>query len=193
VHHASRSSVWSDPANGERAAGSQAVEPESIYCRALARSLRTGGDVIELPRRPTTNQARPLVLLCDVSGSMERYSRMLLHFAHALTTAATRRGISVLDRTDADHHAIARSTNQRSGERVSRPSPIWSGGTRIGAAIRQFHQHGPAARCADTRGAPHFRRVDRAIPRCSARRSRGCSAVVHRLIWLNPLIGNRGL
>ena len=53
--------------------------------RALARSLRTGGDVIELPRRTRRIRPRPLVLLCDVSGSMERYSRMLLHFAHALT------------------------------------------------------------------------------------------------------------
>src|SRR5206468_1699556 len=53
--------------------------------RAVAGSLRTGGDVVRLPRRRRRLRPRPLVLLCDVSGSMERYSRMLLRFAHAVT------------------------------------------------------------------------------------------------------------
>ena len=53
--------------------------------RAIAESLRSGGDVVKLPRRTRRVRPRPLVLLCDVSGSMERYSRMLLHFAHAVT------------------------------------------------------------------------------------------------------------
>ena len=55
--------------------------------RALSRSLRTGGEITELPRRRRRSRPRPIVLLCDVSGSMERYSRMLLHFAHALARA----------------------------------------------------------------------------------------------------------
>ena len=53
--------------------------------RAIAESLRTGGDVVKLGRRARRVRPRALVLLCDVSGSMERYSRMLLHFAHAVT------------------------------------------------------------------------------------------------------------
>jgi uncharacterized protein with von Willebrand factor type A (vWA) domain len=53
--------------------------------RAIAESLRSGGDVVKLPRRRRRVRPRPLVLLCDVSGSMERYSRMLLHFAHAVS------------------------------------------------------------------------------------------------------------
>ena len=52
--------------------------------RALMRSLRSGGEVVVLPTRRRRTKPRPLVLLCDVSGSMERYSRMLLHFAHGL-------------------------------------------------------------------------------------------------------------
>jgi uncharacterized protein with von Willebrand factor type A (vWA) domain len=52
--------------------------------RAVAASRRTGGDVATLPRRRRRLTPRPLVVLCDVSGSMERYSRMLLLFAHAL-------------------------------------------------------------------------------------------------------------
>src|SRR4029079_4683972 len=52
--------------------------------RAIAGSVRSGGDVVKLPRRARRVRPRPLVLLCDVSGSMEPYSRMLLHFAHAV-------------------------------------------------------------------------------------------------------------
>ena len=64
---------------GARAAGRASI------CGGRSRSsVRTGGDVFELPRRRRRTRPRPVVLLCDVSGSMERYSRMLLHFAHAL-------------------------------------------------------------------------------------------------------------
>jgi uncharacterized protein with von Willebrand factor type A (vWA) domain len=162
--------------------------------RALARSLRTGGDVIELPRRARRVRPRPIVLLCDVSGSMERYSRMLLHFAHALTRRQ-RRVEAFLFSTE-----LTRITMQlrarRIGEAVSavtRAVPDWSGGTRIGAAIRQFHQQwmrralrgGPVVLLISDgwdRGDPEVLRAQ------MARLQRSC----HRLIWLNPLIGTFG-
>jgi uncharacterized protein with von Willebrand factor type A (vWA) domain len=162
--------------------------------RALARSLRTGGDVIELPRRRRRLRPRPIVLLCDVSGSMERYSRMLLHFAHALTRRQ-RRVEAFLFSTE-----LTRITMQlrarRIGEAVSavtRAVPDWSGGTRIGAAVRQFHQQwmrralrgGPVVLLISDgwdRGDPEVLRTQ------IARLQRSC----HRLIWLNPLIGTVG-
>ena len=162
--------------------------------RALARSLRTGGDVIVLPRRTRRIRPRPIVLLCDVSGSMERYSRMLLHFAHALTRRQ-RRVEAFLFSTE-----LTRITMQlrarRIGEAVSavtRAVPDWSGGTRIGAAIRQFHQQwmrralrgGPVVLLISDgwdRGDPDVLRAQ------VARLQRSC----HRLIWLNPLIGTIG-
>jgi uncharacterized protein with von Willebrand factor type A (vWA) domain len=162
--------------------------------RALARSLRTGGDVIELPRRTRRIRPRPLVLLCDVSGSMERYSRMLLHFAHALTRRQ-RRVEAFLFSTE-----LTRITMQlrarRIGEAVSavaRAVPDWSGGTRIGVAIRQFHQQwtrralrgGPVVLLISDgwdRGDPEMLRAQ------IARLQRSC----HRLIWLNPLLGTAG-
>src|SRR5262249_11580158 len=52
--------------------------------QAIADSRRTGGDLVTLRRRVRRVRTRPLVLVCDISGSMERYSRMLLHFAHAI-------------------------------------------------------------------------------------------------------------
>jgi uncharacterized protein with von Willebrand factor type A (vWA) domain len=162
--------------------------------RALARSLRTGGDVIELPRRTRRVRPRPIVLLCDVSGSMERYSRMLLHFAHSLTRRQ-RRVEAFLFSTE-----LTRITMQlrarRIGDAVSavtRTVPDWSGGTRIGAAIRQFHQQwmrralrgGPVVLLISDgwdRGDPEVLRAQ------VARLQRSC----HRLIWLNPLIGTLG-
>jgi len=158
--------------------------------RALARSVRTGGDVIALPRRRRRRRPRTVVLLCDVSGSMERYSRMLLHFAHALgrrhrveaflfSTRLTRVTAELRAR-DLDHAVTA----------VSLAVPDWSGGTRIGEALREFHQRwrrralhgGPVVLLISDgwdRGDPEVLRDQ------VARLQRSC----HRLVWLNPLIG----
>ena len=159
--------------------------------RAIAGSLRTGGDIVKLPRRARRVRPRRLVLLCDVSGSMERYSRMLLHFAHAITwrhhrveaflfsTQLTRVTRELrLARPDDAIAAVARSV------------PDWSGGTRIGEAVKQFHvrwgrrvlNRGPVVLLISDgwdRGDP--RQLGDEI----ARLQRSC----HRLVWLNPLIG----
>jgi uncharacterized protein len=162
--------------------------------RALARSLRTGGDVLTLPRRTRRVRPRPIVLLCDVSGSMERYSRMLLHFAHALTRRQ-RRVEAFLFSTELTRITMqlrARRITEAVGA-VARAVPDWSGGTRIGAAIRQFHQQwtrralrgGPVVLLISDgwdRGDPEMLREQ------IARLQRSC----HRLIWLNPLIGTVG-
>ena len=159
--------------------------------RALARSLGTGGEIVELPRRQRRLKPRPIVLICDVSGSMERYSRTLLHFAHAMTRKARRVEAFLFatrltritmelrtPRADAAIAAAARSVRD------------WSGGTRIGAALRAFHQRwsrraltgGPVVLVISDgwdRGEPQVLRDE------VARLQRSC----HRLIWLNPLIG----
>ena len=146
---------------------------------------------MRLPRRVRRIRSRPLVLLCDVSGSMEQYSRMLLHFAYALmsrhhrveaflfSTRLTR--ITTQLRQHSPEHAIAA---------VSRSVQDWSGGTRIGEAIKEFH--GRWARRALNGGAvvllisDGWDRGDPAELRDQiARLQRRC----HRLIWLNPLIG----
>jgi len=159
--------------------------------RAIGDSLRTGGEVVNLPRRRRRIHPRPLVLLCDVSGSMERYSRMLLLFAHALTLR---------------HHRVeaflfsTRLTRITRQLRVRRPDqafaavaesvPDWSGGTRIGGAVKEFHKRwgrralngGPVVLLISDgwdRGDPEELRTQ------IARLQRRC----HRLIWLNPLIG----
>jgi uncharacterized protein with von Willebrand factor type A (vWA) domain len=158
---------------------------------ALARSLRTGGDTVVLPRRRRRLRPRAIVLLCDVSGSMEPYSRMLLHFAHAMSRRHGRVEAFVFST------AVTRITPELRLSRLdeaaaaaARIVPDWSGGTRIGDSLRQFHQRW-------TRRVLHRAPVvllvsdgwDRGEPAILrdqvARLQRSC----HRLIWLNPLIG----
>ncbi len=159
--------------------------------RSIADSVRTGGDVVELRRRTPRVRRRALVLLCDVSGSMERYSRMLLHFAHAVTKRR-HRVEAFLFATQ-----LTRITRQLRASRadvalaaVSQSVPDWSGGTRIGGAVREFHQRwsrrvlsgGPVVLLISDgwdRGDPGELRDQ------IARLQRSC----HRLVWLNPLIG----
>ena len=159
--------------------------------RALTRSLRSGGEVVVLPTRRRRTKPRPLVLLCDVSGSMERYSRMLLHFAHGLAHRHGRLEVFLFAT------GLTRVTRQirfrrlqQAVDAVSEVVPDWSGGTRIGPALRQFHQRwarrvlhqAPVVLLISDgwdRGDPNVLREQ------VARLQRSC----HRLIWLNPLIG----
>jgi uncharacterized protein with von Willebrand factor type A (vWA) domain len=159
--------------------------------RALARSLRTGGDIFTLPTRRRKTRPRPLVLLCDISGSMERYSRMLLHFAHALGQQHRRvEAFLFSTRLTRITTELRRRRLDEAVTAVSRSVTDWSGGTRTGDALRELHQRwtrrvlhgGPVVLLVSDgwdRGDPRLLRDQ------VARLQRSC----HRLIWLNPLIG----
>ena len=159
--------------------------------RALAGSVRTGGMIVRLPREKRRLRRRPIVLLCDVSGSMERYSRMLLHFAHALGTRHVRVEAFVFSTTLTRITTELRTRGLDAAvSGAARIVPDWSGGTRIGEALKTLHQrwmrrvlhHGPVVLLISDgwdRGDPEVLRQQ------VARLQRSC----HRLIWLNPLIG----
>jgi hypothetical protein len=159
--------------------------------RAIAASLRTGGDVVMLPRRMRRMRPRPLVLLCDVSGSMERYSRMLLHFAHAVTRRHQRveTFLFATSLTRVTRELRASGADEALAA-VSRSITDWSGGTRIGGAVKEFHQRwgrrvlpGGAVVLLISDG---WDRGDPSELRAQiARLQRSC----HRLVWLSPLIG----
>jgi uncharacterized protein with von Willebrand factor type A (vWA) domain len=159
--------------------------------RAVAASRRTGGDVAVLPLRKRRTRPRPLVVLCDVSGSMERYSRMLLLFAHALTTSRT--GVEAfLFSTELTRvtHQMRRRRPDAALAALSRAVPDWSGGTRIGAALRAFNQRW--ARQV-LNGGPVVVLIsdgwDRGDPAQLAREISRLQRSCHRLVWLNPLLG----
>ena len=74
--------------------------------RVLRHNLRYGGEPLNLPRRQRKEKPRPLVLICDVSGSMERYTRMLLHFIHSLSTGpGPDRGVPFRHKAHPNHRA----------------------------------------------------------------------------------------
>jgi uncharacterized protein with von Willebrand factor type A (vWA) domain len=164
--------------------------PQIDLRRALARSVRTGGDVISLPRRRRRRRPRTIVLLCDVSGSMEGYSRMLLHFAHVLGRRHRVEAFLFSTRLTRVTPELRTSALNAAVNAVSRAVPDWSGGTRIGESLREFHQrwrrrtlHGGPVVLLISDG---WDRGDPALLRDQiARLRRSC----HRLVWLNPLIG----
>jgi hypothetical protein len=162
--------------------------------RALGRSLHTGGEIVMLPRRRRRTRPRPLVLICDVSGSMERYSRMLLHFAHAIGLQHRRVEAFLFSTrltritTELRHRRLDEAVTA-----VSKSVHDWSGGTRTGEALRELTQrwsrrvlHGGPVVLLISDG---WDRGDPLVLRDQiARLQRSC----HRLIWLNPLIGTTG-
>ena len=165
--------------------------------RIVRRNMRYGGEPVILPTRQRLLKPRRLVLICDVSGSMERYSRMLLHFVHSLAGDWGR-----LSRVEAFLFAtrltrITRAIRRRAAAEdilgVPRQMSDWGGGTRMGDALRMFNiqwgrrvlGHGPVVLLISDgwdRGSPDVLRRE------MARLQRSC----HRLIWLNPLLGSAG-
>jgi uncharacterized protein with von Willebrand factor type A (vWA) domain len=165
--------------------------------RRVARAnVRFGGEPIRLPARVRLERPRPTVVVADVSGSMERYSSMLLHFMHGLCASPAGRGLVeafvFATRLTRVTHELARYGAERAAQ-SSAFVPDWGGGTRIGAALRTFNTHWARRMLARSpvvvlisdgwdRGDPDV------LARETARLQRSC----HRLIWLNPLIGTPG-
>jgi len=156
----------------------------------LRRMLRTGGDVAELVRSRRRTRPPPLVVLCDISGSMGRYSRMLLHFLHALSNDRDR-VYSFVFGTRLTH--ITRHLRHRDVDvaldAVSAAVPDWSGGTRIGATLHEFNR--VWARRVLGQGAVVLLITDGldrdsgdGLSREAERLHKSC----RRLIWLNPLL-----
>ena len=106
----------------------------------LRESLREGGDVIPLVRAAPKEVHPPLVVLCDISGSMNPYSRMFLHFLHAITNDRDRVSVFVFGTRLTN---ITRQLRHRDVDvamaKVADAIKDWSGGTRIGACLREFN------------------------------------------------------
>jgi uncharacterized protein len=162
--------------------------------RLLRANLMRGGELIELPRRIRREAPRPIVTLADVSGSMDRYSRMLLAFASGLTRSARHvESFVFATRLTRVSRLVSAPTGYRVVSRMVRDLYDWGGGTRIGEALRTFNttwarrvmRHGPVVLIVSDgwdRGDPKL------LAQELARLRRRCS----RLIWLNPLLGSAG-
>jgi uncharacterized protein with von Willebrand factor type A (vWA) domain len=159
--------------------------------RTFRASLRAGGEPITLARREVRVKPRPLVILCDISGSMSLYSRLLLHFVHTVSNGLEHVQTFVFGtRLTRITRQLARRDVDEAIRDVSKSVQDWSGGTRIGESLRTFNFRW--ARRVLGRGAVVLiisdgwdRGDTRMLSEEMARLQRSC----HRLIWLNPLLG----
>jgi uncharacterized protein with von Willebrand factor type A (vWA) domain len=113
-----------------------------IDLRATLRaSLKGGAQIIALKRRSRITRHPPLVVLCDISGSMSRYSRMFLHFLHAITNDRDRVHTLVFGTrlTNITHHLRNRDVDIAMN-RVASAIADWAGGTRIGVCLEEFNR-----------------------------------------------------
>jgi uncharacterized protein len=161
--------------------------------RTARHSIRSSGELVRLLHRRPRLRRRTLVLLCDVSGSMERYTRPLLIFAHAVARREDVETFVFSTRLTRITRLLRRRDIDRALENVSRSVHDISGGTRIGEALHEFNRRW--ARRVLGHGAivvivsDGWDRGDPALLRHELERLRRMS---HRLIWLNPLKGTEG-
>ena len=161
--------------------------------RTLRTSLHTGGDPIRLARRRRRVVHRRLVMLCDISGSMEPYARAYLQF---LTCAAgSGRGAEAFafaTRLTRLTRALASRNPERAIQRAAAAAPDWSSGTRIGEALKAFNdRHG---RRGMARGAVVVILSDgweRGDPALVGREMERLARLAHRIVWVNPRVGAR--
>jgi uncharacterized protein with von Willebrand factor type A (vWA) domain len=162
--------------------------------RTVRRALRRGGALVELSRRARVERPPAIVALCDISGSMGRYSEMLLRFVHALLAERGRGHVFLFatrlsNATRALRHRDVDDALARCGREVT----DWASGTRLGACLREFNR--AWSRRVLAQGAivllvtDGLDRDDTAgLAAEVARLRRSC----RRLIWLNPLLRYAG-
>ncbi len=168
--------------------------PSLDRARIVRQALRHGGDAVRLYRRARVRRPLTLVALCDISGSMGRYSEMLLRFLHAALAEGSRGHVFLFatrltNVTRALRHKDLDAALARLGTEVS----DWASGTRLGASLRDFNR--TWSRRVLSQGAvvllvtDGLERDDADVLAVeTARLRRSC----RRLIWLNPLLRYAG-
>jgi uncharacterized protein len=158
--------------------------------RTLRTSLRTGGHPIRLARRHRRVARRRLVLLCDISGSMEPYARAYLQFlACAAGSGPNAEAFVFATRLTRLTRALASRNPELAIQRAAAAAPDWSSGTRIGDALREFNdKHG---RRGMARGAVIVILSDgweRGDPQVVGREMERLARLAHRIVWVNPRV-----
>jgi uncharacterized protein with von Willebrand factor type A (vWA) domain len=160
----------------------------------MRRALRTGGEALMLPRRTRKRRRRPLVVLCDISGSMDRYSRILLQFVYSMSAGLRNVEAFVFGTRLTRITRLLRNRDiDEAVADVGRQVLDWGGGTRIGEALKEFNfrwgrrvlGHGAIVLLISDGW-------DRGDPEIIRREAARLQRTSHRLIWLNPLLGREG-
>jgi len=162
--------------------------------RTLRASLRTGGDPIRLARRRRRTVRRRLVMLCDISGSMEPYARAYLQLLMSAAGSGPHAEAFVFaTRLTRLTRALGGRHPERAIQRAAATAPDWSSGTRIGDALKTFNdRHG---RRGMARGAVIVILSDgweRGDPMLVGREMERLARLAHRIVWVNPRVSAGG-
>ncbi|SFM62380.1 hypothetical protein SAMN05216207_1001373 [Pseudonocardia ammonioxydans] len=163
--------------------------------RTLRTALRNQGEIFSIKRRDTSRRPRKVVLLIDVSGSMEPYADALMRFAHVFVRRAPRTVEAFTLGTRLTR--ITRELRQRDPERAlgaaGKAIPDWSGGTRLGEVLQAFvdrwGRRGAARRAVVVVFSDGWERGGTELLGTQVEQ---LSRLAHRLVWVNPHAGKDG-
>jgi len=162
--------------------------------RTVRASLRTGGEPMRRLTSVPSTRPRRVVLLADVSGSMEPYSRALVRFAHVAVAARARvEAFTLGTRLTRLTRELTTRDPEQALARAAAAVPDWSGGTRLGEALRRFNDQWGVRGIA--RGAVVVILSDgwdRGEPEALAEQMARLRRVAHRIVWVNPLKASPG-
>lgn len=167
--------------------------------RTVRRSLRSGGEPIRRAFSEAGERPRRIVLICDVSGSMEPYSRALVRFLHAAVVGRARAHGARIE-AFALGTRLTRITRELSSRdpdaaiaRAARSVPDWSGGTRLGEGLRAFNdQWGVRGMARQSVVVILSDGWDRGDPALLAEQMQRLQRVAYRTVWVNPLKASPG-
>ncbi len=159
----------------------------------LREARRTGGDPVSLIGRAPAMRQRRLVVLCDISGSMEPYARAMIQLLYCAAGGARAEVFSFATRLTRLTPALAQSRPALALARAGQAAPDWLGGTRIGASLREFND------CYARRGLARGAVVviisdgwDTGDPGLVRREMERLSLVAFRIVWVNPRTKSAG-
>ncbi|HUB39924.1 MAG TPA: VWA domain-containing protein [Streptosporangiaceae bacterium] len=153
----------------------------------LRQARRTGGHAFRLIGGVPAKQPRRLVVLCDISGSMEPYARAMIQLLYCAAGGAGAEVFSFATRLTRLTAALARSSPAVALARAGRTAPDWHGGTQIGAALKEFNDR--YGRRGMARGAVVLiisDGWDTGDPEVLRREMQRLSLVAFRIVWMNP-------
>jgi uncharacterized protein with von Willebrand factor type A (vWA) domain len=159
--------------------------------RSIRRSIATGGEPMALAYKARKPAKQRIVILLDVSGSMNFYSLFLLRFAYALHACFQRVDTFLFSTSVVQISDLLRTRSLPEAlRRLSRRAAGWSGGTRIGESLRQFSQlHGNRLLSRDTVFILLSDGWETGDPKLLADQMRAAKRRVRKILWLNPLLG----
>jgi uncharacterized protein len=162
--------------------------------RTVRRSMRSGGEPIARAFLEQSSRPRPVVLLCDVSGSMEPYTRALLRFLHAAVAGRSRvEAFALGTRLTRLTRELSSHDPDAALRKASTAVADWSGGTRLGEAIKAFNDgwgvRGMARGAVVVVLSDGWDRGDTTVLASEMQRLR---RVAHRVVWVNPLKASPG-